>query len=234
MFTVLLSFSKYLVCNQTKCLFLNDKPCIIRPTLIDLNPVELNYYPFMISLDRCSGSCNVLSPKICVPKQTKDINIKVFSMITNENEAKAMAKHISCDCKCKFNNTTCNSNQRWNNKTCQCECKNYHKCKIKDCRWNPSTCTCDNSKYLRSIADTLMITCDEIIYVMDIVPTKMTIAIAPNVSISFYNKKIRYKIDYLVLHTVLLVIILLLIITITCCHYAKHRSKEKDIDTLTI
>ena len=30
-------------------------------------------------------------------------------MITNENETKTMTKHISCDCKCKFNSTTCNS-----------------------------------------------------------------------------------------------------------------------------
>ena len=50
-------------------------------------------------------------------------------MITNKNEAKTMTKHIPCDCKCKFNSTTCNSNQKWNNKTCQCECKNYRKCK---------------------------------------------------------------------------------------------------------
>ena len=28
---------------------------MIRPTRIDLNPIELNIYPFMISLDKCSG-----------------------------------------------------------------------------------------------------------------------------------------------------------------------------------
>ena len=33
---------------------------------------------------------------------------------------------------------------------------------------------------------------------------------------------------------VLLVLILLLIITITCDSYAKHRSKQKKIDTVTI
>ena len=38
-------------------------------------------------------------------------------MITNKNEAKTMTKNISCDCKCTFNSTTCNSNQKWNNKT---------------------------------------------------------------------------------------------------------------------
>ena len=63
----------------------------------------------MITLDQFSGSCNALSPKICVPKKTKDVNVKVFDFIANENEAKAMTKHISCNCKCKFNSTTCNS-----------------------------------------------------------------------------------------------------------------------------
>ena len=49
---------------------------MVRPTLIDLNPVQLKYYPFMISLDKCTGSCNVLSPKICLLKET--------NMITNK------------------------------------------------------------------------------------------------------------------------------------------------------
>ena len=52
-----------------------------------------------------------LSSKICLANETKDINVKAFNMITNENEAKAMTEHISCDCKCKFNSTICNSNQ---------------------------------------------------------------------------------------------------------------------------
>ena len=70
---------------------------MVRPTLIDLNPLEFKYYPFLISLDKCTGSCNVLSPKICVRKETKDTNVKVFNMTKNRFEAKAMTKHISCD-----------------------------------------------------------------------------------------------------------------------------------------
>ena len=64
-------------------------------------------------------------------KKARDINIKAFDMIRNENRAETMLEHVSCDCKCKFNSTTCNSNQKWNNKTCQCEFKNHHKCKKK-------------------------------------------------------------------------------------------------------
>ena len=97
LFIVLLCFSSSLACDRTKCLFLNDEPCMVRATLIDLNPFELKYYPFMIIFKKCTGSCNVLSPKICVPKETKYTNIKAFNIITNKDEVKAITEHISCD-----------------------------------------------------------------------------------------------------------------------------------------
>ena len=178
LFIVLLSFSESLVRDRTNCLFLNDEPCMVRHTLIDLNPNELKYYRFMITSNKFTRSCNVLSPKICVPKEAKDINVKAFNMITNKDEAKAMTVHISCDCKCKFNSTTCsNSKQNWNNKIFQCECKNYHKYE-KDYNWNPRTDICENSKYLKSITDTSVIECDETVIDMNIASTKRTNVIA--------------------------------------------------------
>ena len=44
-------------------------------------------------------------------------------MITGINESKTLTKHISCECKCKFDGRKCNSNQKWNNDKCRCECK---------------------------------------------------------------------------------------------------------------
>ena len=75
-FIVLLSFSSTLasvakISYRTKCQFLNNKPCMVRLIMIDLSPVELKYYPLLVSLDNCNGSCNDLSPKICVPSKTK-------------------------------------------------------------------------------------------------------------------------------------------------------------------
>ena len=154
-------------------------------------------------------------------------------MIASKNESKTMSKHISCDCKCKFNSTTCNSNQRWNNKTSQCECKNYHTWK-RDCSWSHSICICESDKYLKSIGDTSVIVCDEIMSVMDFVLTKMINATATNISTNCHNKKIKYKVDCYILHTVLLVIILLLIITIFCYLYSKNRSKQKETEARTI
>ena len=66
-------------------------------------------------------------------------NIKAFNIIKNKKEARTITKHII--------------------QTCRCECKNYGKYK-KDFS--------DHSKYLKSIADTSVIACDEIISVMDV------------------------------------------------------------------
>ena len=62
-----------------------------------------------------------------VLSKTKDVNVKVFNIITRISEGKTLVTHISCDCKCTFNSTTCNSNQKCNNDECQCECKKYYK-----------------------------------------------------------------------------------------------------------
>ena len=74
-----------------------------------------------------------------------------------------------------------------------------------------------------------MIACDQIIHVMDIVWTKITNTIATNKSINSDDKKVRYKIDWYILHIVLLMIIFLLITIIICYQYSKHRSKLKNM-----
>ena len=54
-----MSFSKSLA---AKYVSLNNQPCIVKSTLIDLNPdeprKELYYHPFLVTLDRYDGSCN--------------------------------------------------------------------------------------------------------------------------------------------------------------------------------
>ena len=64
---------------------------MFRTNFIDINPVELKN-PFMTNSNKCNGICNILYPKICVPKETKDIIVKAFNMITNKKEAKTMTK----------------------------------------------------------------------------------------------------------------------------------------------
>ena len=95
--------------NHTRCVSLSNQKCKIQPTLINLHPneysQEFHYYPFAVKLDRCVGNCNNindLSNKVCIPNKTEDLNLSVFNMITGINESKTLTKHISCECKCKF------------------------------------------------------------------------------------------------------------------------------------
>ena len=62
---------------------------MIRPTLIDLIPVELKRYPFIINLDEFSGSYNSvddLSTNMNICINASDINVKVYNIITNKQK----------------------------------------------------------------------------------------------------------------------------------------------------
>ena len=51
----------------------------------------------MISLDKCNGACNVIDNipiKVCIPSKTKDVNVKIFNIITRIKEVKTLVKHI--------------------------------------------------------------------------------------------------------------------------------------------
>ena len=69
-------------------------------------------------------------------------------MITGVKESKTLIKHISCNCRCKFNGRMCNSKQKWNNDKCWCECKKPIKYILskKDYVWNPNICACQCNK----------------------------------------------------------------------------------------
>ena len=69
--------------------------------------------------------------------------------------------HISCECKCRYDERNCNSDHWWGNNNCRCVCKKRNVCE-KDYVWNTATCSCENRKYLASIMDDSAITCDEI------------------------------------------------------------------------
>ena len=141
-FIAVLSFSGSLarvtkVSNHKKRISVNNELCLTRPTLFDLNSVELHYCPYMVSSDRCDGSCNTfddLSSRIFVPNKTEDENLNVVNMIIRVNVSKALTEHNSCDCKCELDGRKCNSDQKWSKDLCLNECTNstkHHVCKKK-------------------------------------------------------------------------------------------------------
>ena len=123
--------------NFTTGTSLNNQSYIARPSLINLNPDEFNeglhYFPFMFNLDRCNRSCNTLD-------NLADVNSNVFNLITRINGSKVLAKHVSRECKCKYDGGIYDLNQNWNNDKCQCESKNPRKHQLceKNHIWNPT------------------------------------------------------------------------------------------------
>ena len=51
--------------NHKKCVLLSNQKCMTQPTLIHLHlneySQETHYYPFVVKIDRCFGSCNTLN-----------------------------------------------------------------------------------------------------------------------------------------------------------------------------
>ena len=90
--------------------------------LVDLNPDEydqgLRYYPFMVHLDRCNGSYNILndpSGRIYIPNKTGEVNLWFLNMIARINGFKALINYMSQEYKCKLDFRKCKSHQKWNN-----------------------------------------------------------------------------------------------------------------------
>ena len=78
---------------------------------------------------------------------------------------------------------------------------------------------------------------DDIINVTDSASITLKNTISTNVTntpLTNSDKRVRYKMDYYILRTFLLVTMLLLMIAINCYHFAKHRSKQENVDALAI
>ena len=110
------------------------------------------FYPFSINVNKCSGSCNNINypyAKLCVPDVVKNINVKVFNLMSFTNQAKHIEWHKTCKFKFKFDLSVCNNKQRWNKGKCKCECReeliDKERCN-KGFIWNPSNCNCECDK----------------------------------------------------------------------------------------
>ena len=111
---------------STSCISIKNQKCKVRPEIVDINSNNPIFYPFSIKIKKCSGSCNNINnpyAKICVPDVIKDLNVKVFNLMSRTNETRFIKWHETCKCICRLDGITCNSKQRWNENKCMCECK---------------------------------------------------------------------------------------------------------------
>ena len=123
------------------CVSVKNQECKTRPQVVNVNSNNPIFYPFSIKIRKCSVNCNNLNDpyaKICVPDIIKNLNVKVFNLISRTNETRFIEWYE----KCRLDAIICNNKQRWNKNKCRCECKKLIDKGIcdKGFIWNPSNC----------------------------------------------------------------------------------------------
>ena len=132
------------------CISMNNQERKTRPQVINANVI--NFFPFIIKTSKCSDSCNNTNyypyAKICVPDVVKDLNVKVFNLISKTNATRFIEWHETCKCACKFGVNVCNNKQRWIKNKCRCESKELIDKWVcdKGFVWNLSNCECECDK----------------------------------------------------------------------------------------
>ena len=136
-----------------ECVSVVDQKCMSRPKIINTNANEPVFYPLSVKVNKCSGDCNTINDpmaKLGVPDVVRDINIKVFNLLSRINETRKVVWHETCKCICRLTSAVCNERQEWNKNKCVCECKEDLVGKLvcdKGYMWNPSTCACECDKF---------------------------------------------------------------------------------------
>ena len=77
--------------NLLSCISMNNQECKVRPQIVNVNSDEPVFYPFSIKTSKCSGSCNNINDpyaKMCVPDVVKNLNVKVFNLMSRTNETR--------------------------------------------------------------------------------------------------------------------------------------------------
>ena len=121
-----LSYVNLLSTNQLSCISMDNQKCKVRLEIINDNSDEPVFYLFSIKTSKCSGSChNINDPyaKMCVPDVVRNLNLKVFNLMSRTNETRHIKWLESCKCKCRLDASVCNNKQRWNDDKWRCERK---------------------------------------------------------------------------------------------------------------
>ena len=130
--------------NSLKCISLKNQECKVREVITNNEYMTCRYN---IQVNRCNGNCNnITNPysKVCIPDIVKNVTVKVFNLISQQNKTKQIIFHQICKWVCRLNPIVCNSKQKWNKNKCRCECLVDKNCGNKV--WNPNNCECEFRK----------------------------------------------------------------------------------------
>ena len=75
--------------TSLNCISMKNQECKTTPEVITINSNNPIFYPFSIKTNTCSGNCNIINnpyANICAPDVMKDLNVKVFNLMSRTNE----------------------------------------------------------------------------------------------------------------------------------------------------
>ena len=100
--------------NPLECISVKNQECKVRPEIVNVNSNDPIFHPFSIKTNKCNGNCNIISDpyaRICVPDIVKNLNVKVFNLMSLTNETKHTEWHKTCKCICTLDGIICNNKQ---------------------------------------------------------------------------------------------------------------------------
>ena len=86
--------------NMLSCISINNQECKVRPQIVNVNSKESVFSPFSIKTSKCNGSCNNMNDpyaKICVPDVVKNLDVKVFNLMSGANETRHIEWYQTCN-----------------------------------------------------------------------------------------------------------------------------------------
>ena len=127
---------------------MTNQECKVTPQIVNVNGNDPVFFPFSIKTSKCSGSCNSINNLLailCVPDVVKNLNVKVFNLVSGTNETRRIERNEMCKSECRFNSSVCDNKQRWNDDKYWCECKELIDKGVcnKEFIWNSSNCECE-------------------------------------------------------------------------------------------
>ena len=91
--------------NSSECTSISNQECKVRPEIFNVNSNNPIFCPFSIRASKCSGNCNNINDpyaKLCVPNVIKNLNVKVFNLLSRTNETRHIKWHETCKYKSRL------------------------------------------------------------------------------------------------------------------------------------
>ena len=113
-FTGLAFLSTLISVNSLSRISMNNQEYKVRLQIVNVNEDNPVFFIFSIKTSNCSGSCNNINnplAKLCVPDVVKNLNIKVFNIVSGTNETRRRESHETCKCECRFNSSVFNNDK---------------------------------------------------------------------------------------------------------------------------